>query len=138
MSAPTKEQIRELILTNDRIVERAIIVLYNRQTSGEQRAGMTRERNSRGFSSSDASTGTYMAKWIMSGKRLTGKYIDRARKMALTYIGQLVEEAELKAARQLQSRLANNEVQVVGPVVDADRANLQASLDAAMAAARGG
>lgn len=135
MSAPTKEQIRELLLSNDRIVERAIIVLFKRQTTSEQRTETTREVNNRGFSSSDAHIGTYMAKWILSGKRLSGKYLDRARTMSLKYVRQLHEEAELKAARQVQTKLQTSEV--VAVEIDDDRAQIQASLNAAMAAARG-
>lgn len=130
MSAPTKESIRELLLSNDRIVERAIVVIYNRQTATEQRAGMTNEHNGRGFSSSDAHNGTYMAKWILSGKRLSGKWMAMARKMSLTYIRQLVEEAEAKYERQLVNRPVS--VDENSP----EQAQIQAALNAAMAAAR--
>jgi hypothetical protein len=102
MANITKEQIRELLLREDRAVERAMVVLFSRQTSGEQTVGITHERNARGFSSSDASSGTYMAKWVMSGRRLSGSYLDKARQMSLRYTRQLMEEAALKAARQLQ------------------------------------
>src|SRR3990167_4269191 len=96
----TKEKIIDLLTKNDSVVERAMVVLYDRQTASEQNNCTTIEHNGRGFSSSDASIGTYYAKWIISGKRLTGSHLARARKMAFKYTRQLLEAAEAKAARK--------------------------------------
>jgi hypothetical protein len=91
------ETIRTLLLSNDRAVERAMVVIFNRQTSDEQSAGHTSHHNGKGFSAFDAGSGSYYAKWVLSGRSLTGKHLVNARKMSLRYVRQLVEEAELKA-----------------------------------------
>ena len=96
----TKEDIIHLLKVNNLAVERAIVVLYDRQTRSEQSASSTIEVNGRGFSSSDASLGTYLARWIVAGKHLDGKFLAQARNMSLKYTRQLFEAAEEKAAKQ--------------------------------------
>lgn len=93
------EYIGWLLSTNDRAVEKAIVVLYNRQTVDEQMAKDTRHKNGRGFSAGDARKGSYMAKYVLDGNHLSGKWLMDARAMAFKYIGQLVEEATMKAER---------------------------------------
>ena len=94
----TTETIKALLLKNDRAVERAIIVLFNRQTHTEQQAGHTSESNGRGFNAFDAESGSYYAKWIQSGRSLSGRHLEKARKMSQRYVRQLLEEVELKNA----------------------------------------
>ena len=93
-----RDSILSLILSNDRAVERAMVVLYLRQTADEQEASDTKHTNRRGFSVSNASKGTYFARWVISGNRLSGHHLDRARKIAKIHVGQLVEEANIKAS----------------------------------------
>ena len=100
MDKNTPEYISWLLNNNDRAVERAMLVLFHRQTNDEQACGDTRHRNGRGFSAGDAKKGTYMAKWVQSGKHLTGPWLERARTMSKKYVGQLVEEATLKLERE--------------------------------------
>ncbi len=90
--------IKQVLLANNLAVERAILVLYARQTSDEQRAGSTTHRNGRGFNAFHAEMGTYYARWLQSGRHLTGKHLEKARKMSLQYAAQLLEEAQAKAA----------------------------------------
>ena len=92
----TKESIQHLIRTNDRAVERAILAIFARQTTDEQAQQVTRYTNHRGFRSNHASKGSYYAKWVSSGRRLSGKHLDNARKIALQYHRQLVEVANKK------------------------------------------
>ena len=61
----TRNQINEIINTNDRAVERAMVRLFALQNSDEQRHGTTNEQNGRGFSSSSARAGTRFARWIL-------------------------------------------------------------------------
>jgi len=89
-----REQIKSLLLCNNRAVERAMIALYNRQTVDEQHTSTTHQNNGRGFNAYHAKHGTYYAKWVLSGKHLTGSHLDRARKMACHYVGQLVQISE--------------------------------------------
>ena len=86
--------------TNSKWVERAIVVLYQRQTADEQATQSTKVHNGRGFTACDARRGSYMAKWILSGKSLNGEWLEKARKMAKKYIRQLLEEAVKKDREQ--------------------------------------
>lgn len=92
----TKDSIRALIASNDRAVERAMIVLFDRQTQDEKQVEATRHHNNRGFNHGDAKKGTYYARWVLSGRKLTGHHLDRARRMAHRYAGQLAEVANSK------------------------------------------
>ena len=95
----TKESIRQLLMTNPIAVERAILAIYARQTASEQASETTREDNGEGFNAFDAKSGTYYAQWIRSGKHLSGQYLDKARKMSLRYVGQLLEIAGSHSSR---------------------------------------
>jgi hypothetical protein len=90
----TRDQIKTLLATSTLAVQRAMVALYRRQTVSEQHTSTTSERNGRGFNAFDADRGTYYAKWVLSGKSLTGYHIDRARRIALRYVGQLAEMSE--------------------------------------------
>jgi hypothetical protein len=94
----TVEEIRALLLRNPKAVDRAIVVLFERQTPSEQDAAQTSESNGRGFNAFDAERGTYWAKWILSGRSLSGSHLDKARKMSLKYVKQLKEAADIKAS----------------------------------------
>ena len=112
----TRNQINEILNTNDRAVERAMVRLFALQNADEQRHGTTNEQNGRGFSSSSARAGTRFARWILgmddknviryAPKSLShpktgvvfrnycqngGSVMDRARKIALTHSNQLVK-----------------------------------------------
>jgi len=50
----TKSDIVELLMTNDRAVGRALVVLYGRQTSTEKEAQCTILNNGVGFTGADA------------------------------------------------------------------------------------
>lgn len=95
----TKEGVLDLLVTNDAAVERAVIVLTDRQTLDERAAGQTRWQNGVGWNAYDASYGTYLARWIKGGRHLTGKHLDRARKMVRKYAGQLLEVIEAKSGK---------------------------------------
>ncbi len=97
MVSHTRDSIIHLLRTNDRAVERAILAIYARQTADEQRSETTREQNGMGFNGFDAKPGSYYARWVQSGKRLTGSYLEKARQMSIRYVGQLVEIAQTRA-----------------------------------------
>jgi hypothetical protein len=90
----TKEKIAALLFTNDIAVERAIVAIYNRQTLDEQSSQETKHSNGVGFSGAHARLGTYLAKWIISGNHLNGKFLVKGRAMMMHYIGQLLEDAQ--------------------------------------------
>lgn len=96
-----KEQIKSLLLSNDRAVERAMCALYARQTADERSSSTTQHTNGRGFNAFDAPKGSYYARWVNSGRRLTGRHLESARKMAIKYVGQLAEVSSARlVARQ--------------------------------------
>lgn len=79
----------KLLDSNDLAVDRAIAAIYNRQTYDERKIGKTTVRNGVGFSGAHARLGTYYAKWVLSGKRLSGNHLAKARVIAKHYAGQL-------------------------------------------------
>lgn len=92
----TREEIETLVTTNDRAVERAMVSIWERQTADEQSTETTRHSNGVGFSGWTARSGTYYAGWVRSGRRLTGKHLDKARRIALHHAGQLTAIANGK------------------------------------------
>lgn len=93
----TKESIRELLRTNDKAVDRAVMALFKRQTPTEREHGVTQVNNGVGVGYAHARPLTYYAKWIEKGNRLSGMHLERARKMVMRYAGQLARYAlELK------------------------------------------
>jgi hypothetical protein len=108
-------------------VTTALVRLYARQTADEQAQGTTTHTNGRGFSAFDANNGTYMAQYALGATRqnpkgvveprdwddhvvklrngegtpirlISGSFLIKGRKLCLKYIGQLVEEAEIRKA----------------------------------------
>ena len=88
-----RQQINDLLRRNPRAVDRAMVALYRRQTQDEQRSDTTRHNNGIGFCSWSARKGSYYAKWVLSGRRLTGRHLQNARRIALHHSRQLGEEA---------------------------------------------
>ena len=85
----TPETIKALLDRDVLAVERAILAIYRRQTADEQAAYETKHHNRVGFAACHAGLGTYYAKWILSGKHLSGSHVERARRMVRHYAGQL-------------------------------------------------
>ena len=83
--------------SNARAVERAMVALYERQTEDEQREESTKHLNGMGFSGAHSRLGSYYARWILSGRSLDGKHLERARAIALRYCGQLCDIANARA-----------------------------------------
>lgn len=84
---------RSIPNVNNTAVARAILAIYKGQTQDEQCVGQTVERNGIGFNAFHASTGTYIAKWLLKGNPLSGKWVEKARKIALFHVPQLVRIA---------------------------------------------
>jgi hypothetical protein len=97
----TPATIKALLDRSDKAVERAVVAIYQRQTSDEQDVGETRHHNGQGFASCHAHLGSYYARWILSGRHLTGHHLERARRMVRWYSKQLVEVAEARQEREL-------------------------------------
>jgi hypothetical protein len=89
----TREQIEAKILTDRKWLERGIVAVFNRQTCDEQVVEHSKYHNLQGFSGPDAKRLTYYAKWILSGKHLSGKHVVVARERMKKYSGQLTKIA---------------------------------------------
>ena len=87
----TREEIEHMIDTNPRAVERAMVALLERQTADERQAPGARHHNRKGFSGHTARLGTYYARWVLSGRHLTGKHLASARKCCLIHSQQLTD-----------------------------------------------
>jgi hypothetical protein len=98
MATLTLTDILSILDANPRAVDRAMVVLFYRQTEDEKRLSEARYLNGRGFSAADAKTGTYYARWVLGGRQLSGWHLRNAREMAKRYVRQLLEAAEAKAA----------------------------------------
>ena len=70
--------IKAKITTDPRWCERAILAIFDRQTTAEQETEETVIHNKMGFTAFDANKLSYYAKWIQSGRHLTGKYLEDA------------------------------------------------------------
>ena len=90
----TCEEIKEHLLSNDQWVARAILALYDRQTADEKVTKSTKVTNGKGFTSYDAPFGCYCGTWIKAGKPLTGKFLEKCRKMTSgRYLKQITDIA---------------------------------------------
>lgn len=92
----TRESICALLNRNLEAVERAMVVLLDRQTEDEKDNEQTKHLNGVGFSSCNARLGTYYGNWVKQGKHLSGVHVDKARRIAIKHVRQLVEVANAK------------------------------------------
>lgn len=102
----TKESIRLLLMTNDRAVERALVVLFERQTKDEQAAATTTHLNFVGFNAADAVIGTRFARWLLGLNDNNEKMYDvkpLSHPKAAKIFKQYLEEGEtvMQRARRL-------------------------------------
>jgi len=89
----TRKEINGLLNTRPEAVERGIVRLYKWQTSAEKVGEHTSASNGRGFNVIWAQRGTYYARWVLSGRHLTGKHLASARKCCLIHSQQLTDFA---------------------------------------------
>lgn len=89
----TKDQIKQILVTNDDQLAISVVLLYRRQTQDEQSAGTTRYRNGVGFNGTDAEILSSFAKFYLTRGYLTPKQLHIARKKMPKYAGQLMEIA---------------------------------------------
>jgi hypothetical protein len=112
----TKEQILYCLETDDRWVERALVMLFNRQTEIEQRVNETFDDNDRGLQRADVWKFSAFAKRIIAGGHLTHEELSycrrpwcRGRVPVVTigkYRGQILDMIESAARRKLQEARA--------------------------------
>ena len=85
----TKEEIINIIMTNDDQCGKAVVYLYNMQTVDEQNAGETVEHNGYGFNGVDANIMTSFAEFYIRAGFLTPKQLKVCRRRIKKYGGQL-------------------------------------------------
>lgn len=101
-----KDKIKQLLLTNDVAVERALVAITKRQTADEQRSEHTQHANGVGFAACDAKMMTSMGKQVMQGRKLSQKQLNWLRSgkserfpcRIAKYAGQLLEIANEKSS----------------------------------------
>jgi len=89
--------IRELLRTDYRWMEKALLFLFSQQTRTEQQIEATTEANSRGFSACHARKLSYYAGWVRSGRKLTGPHLTKAHGFVSHYAQQVLDEIKRKA-----------------------------------------
>ena len=93
MKTWTRDEINALLLRNPKAVERAVVVLFERQTADEKRVRHTKWDNKRGFAVWAAKSGSRIAAAIQAGRPLSEADRKTAMRIALVHSRQLVEEA---------------------------------------------
>ena len=93
----TKEDIRELLLTDDKAVARGVVAIFNLQTEDEQNVGETSVKNGVGFNGVDANFMSSIAQFYMRRNFLSPKQVEFARKKLLKYSNQLTMIANAKS-----------------------------------------
>lgn len=91
-----KEHLRDLINFSDKIVEKAVMTIYQYQTKEEQGYDTTIDSNGVGFNAVDAEILSSFARQLFDGKHLSNKQIMLARKKMTKYAGQLTYLANQK------------------------------------------
>jgi hypothetical protein len=100
----TKEAILSKLETSDVMVERSLLIMYERQTADEQQTQGTSHENGIGFNGTDAPFLSKLAEWVKGGaerkipegKRLSEKQRVIVRKKLKKYSRQLIEAANSK------------------------------------------
>jgi len=98
MKTYTKEDIKQLLSENDHAVMRAVVAIWQYQTSHEKLHMHTNEHNLVGFSAFDANILSSFAEQIGRGRSLSIKQLAVARRRMMKYVGQLARIANEKAA----------------------------------------
>ena len=104
-----KDKINALLLSKPQAIERALLVLLDRQTFDEQEQGDTKYNNGIGFTGVDAEFMTSLAMRVRRGYPLSPKQLACMQKTnakgyckLAKYHKQLIEEIEKKAQKQME------------------------------------
>lgn len=89
----TKDEAREILETQDGMVLRGVVAIFEKQTALEQGTAMTIENNGVGFNGFDANIMTSFARQINKRGTLTQKQFVVAKKIIMKYAGQLARIA---------------------------------------------
>lgn len=98
--------IKEKLISNPAWVERAILVLFERQTSDEQLTQETGHDNNQGFNKPDAKRMSFVAEFLKKGGHLT-------KEKALGVYGKKLCKYAKQLAKIAQEKKATEEAQLV-------------------------
>ena len=98
----TKEQVRNLIATNNNAVMKAALLLYHQQTEEEQYKGCSMEYNNKGFNRYDSVELSAFAASIEEHKGAYTKDINKYRYRLLKYSQQIANIVNNKRDIQYQ------------------------------------
>jgi len=104
MKLYTFGEVRKLLETNQAWVQRAVVVVFERQTQEEKAQEVSCRENGIGFNKPDARQGSKMARWILSGKNLTGWHLKKAFEMMPKYWKQIATEINQKGEARVVSK----------------------------------
>ena len=112
----TRDEIKALLLKNPCAVERGLVAIYNCQTKDEKHMDNTYVTNHVGFSAAHVRMGSYMAKWILGGRHLSGRYKKKGLEYALHYIRQLTDIANARVRKNVSDDLARVQSVIARPL----------------------
>lgn len=98
----TKEEVRDLIATNNRAVMKAVLLLYHQQTEEEKYKGCSIEYNNKGFSRYDSAELSAFAVSIEKHNGASIKDINKYRYRLLKYSQQIANIVNNKRDIQYQ------------------------------------
>jgi hypothetical protein len=107
----TEAKVLHMLETSDTWVERALVMLYQRQTQHEQKSDATRERNTIGFQRADVENFSPLARKVLAGEKLSDRELAYCRRpwhrgrtpipTIAKYRGQIVDMIEAKAKARI-------------------------------------
>lgn len=95
----TKKQLAELFCKNDRVLYRAIVFIFNRQTTDEKSKEETEEHNEIGLNGTDARFISQLAKIIMRGNALSRAQLEMSKYLLIKYHEQLMSSTKEEKAK---------------------------------------
>jgi hypothetical protein len=98
------EEIKSKLEINNRLVERAITLIYQFQTEDEKQTFFARHDNGVGFNKYDSEILSSFAKQINEGKHLTEKQMAVGRNRILKYAKQLTKIANDKLQEKYEQQ----------------------------------
>jgi len=100
----TSNEVKVAIMTNDKAVMKAAMILYNEQNPEEQTGYKSLVENKRGFNKLDAPELTYFARTCISKKGNKTSEIKKVRYMLVKYSTQIAKITNEKKDLQLEWR----------------------------------
>lgn len=90
-----EDTVATMIDTNNAFLEKALIKIYDRQTRDEKNTRETKHLNNVGFNAAHAKVMSYYARWVLSGRNLSGSHLQKAKRILRSYRKQILEEIAL-------------------------------------------